>query len=251
MIRNDTKQFICMKWGNLYGPEYVNKLYNMIKKNINTSFRLVCLTDDNKGINYNIECFPCPQIDLPSPYNTKGWRKLITYNLSEYTYNLEGVWLFLDLDVIIIKNLDLFFEYKKERDFIVMKNWTQPNKNIGNTSVYRFKINSLNYLYKKLIDDQDDILIKYPNSQTFISKNIDNITFWPDEWCVLFKVHCVPKWPFRFWKTPFLPNNTHIIAFPGVPNPDQALKGIWPVKNKIKKLYKFIKPTYWINDYWK
>ena len=52
---------ICMKWGNKYGPDYVNKLYNMVAKNLTQSFRFICFTENKTGIQGNIEIFPLPQ----------------------------------------------------------------------------------------------------------------------------------------------------------------------------------------------
>ena len=41
----------CMKWGTLYGPEYVNTLYSMVKRNLTLDFRMVCFTDDDFFVN--------------------------------------------------------------------------------------------------------------------------------------------------------------------------------------------------------
>ena len=46
---------ICIKWGTLYGPEFVNKLYSMVKRNLSLEFRFVCMTDDTTGIDEHIE----------------------------------------------------------------------------------------------------------------------------------------------------------------------------------------------------
>ena len=46
---------ICMKWGNKYGPDYVNKLYNMVSRNLTRDFRFICFTEDGTGIKNNIE----------------------------------------------------------------------------------------------------------------------------------------------------------------------------------------------------
>ena len=32
---------ICMKWGTKYGPEYVNRLASMVKRNITIPYRFV------------------------------------------------------------------------------------------------------------------------------------------------------------------------------------------------------------------
>ena len=131
-----------------------------------------------------------------------------------------------------------------------MQNWTQPGKGIGNTSCYRFRIGNDSYLLDNLRNDHHEILANYSNSQTYISREIKNISFWPDEWCVLFKVQCVPPWPQRFWTTPILPPKARVVAFPGAPNPHEALVGKWPATAVHKKLYKFIKSTPWVAEAW-
>lgn len=243
------KQILCMKWGDLYGPEYVNTLYRMVARNVSGPFRFVCLTDDAEGVLPEIETFPCPEIDIPSPYKLRGWRKLNLYAPSERLFGLEGDWLYLDLDVVVTGSLDPFFEYQPEADFIVMQNWTQPGSGIGNTSCYRFRVGAHPYLLDDLLAHHGDILARFRNSQTYISRSIRSIEFWPDEWCVLFKTHCVPPWPQRFWKEPVLPLTAHVVAFPGVPNPHQAVRGEWPAR-WYKKTYKFIRPARWIKRYW-
>ena len=57
-----------------------------------------------------------------------------------------GEWLYLDMDVVVTGSLDPFFEYERDEPFIVMQNWTQPEKGIGNTSCRRFRIGNDSYL---------------------------------------------------------------------------------------------------------
>ena len=246
---SDLKQVICMKWGNLYGPEYLNNLYAMVKRRLSGEFRFVCLTDDKRNINPNIECYDCPAVDIPEPHCLRGWRKVSLFASSNELFSLTGTWLYFDLDVVITGSLDEFFTFEPDKSFIVMKNWTQPRKNIGNTSVYRFKVGADRYLLNNLLSGKERILAEYRNSQTYISRNINLLTFWPDDWCILFKTHCVPPWPQRFWKSPILPSSARVVAFPGVPNPHQAVKGEWPAAY-YKKAYKFIRPATWIKEYW-
>jgi len=238
-----------MKWGTLYGPEYVNRLYAMIGANLRSPFRLVCLTDDTRGICQEVECYPCPEIDLPMPYRRAGWRKLTTFAQSKDLYGLQGEWLFLDLDVVICGGLEDFFVFRPEEPFVLMQNWTQPDKGIGNTSVYRFRVGALTQILDGLLADRLGVLSRYRNSQTYVSRAVGNPVFWPDEWCVLFKVQCVPSWPSRFWERPRIPAGARVIAFPGVPNPHEAVEGRWPAK-WYKKTYKFIRPATWIADLW-
>ncbi len=242
------KQIVCMKWGKLYGPDYVNKLYGMVSRQITGDFRFVCLTDDSEGIRPEVICMNCPSIDIAAPHNNRPWRKVTLW--AKTLPNMEGDWLFLDLDVVITGSLDEFFTYKPEKSFIVMHNWTQPDSGIGNTSVYRFKVGSHSYLHENLLQNHIELIKQYRNSQTYISRTIKEINYWPDDWCILFKVHCVPPWPMRFFKEPVLPSNARIVAFPGAPNPPEAAQGNWPTKNIFKKTYKYIRPTTWVQDIW-
>ena len=91
-----------MKWGQLYGPEYVNRLYAMARGHTTGPLRFVCLTDDRSGIRPEVECRDCPEVAIPAPFNRRGWRKLATYGASEQLFGLSGQWLFLDLDVVVL-----------------------------------------------------------------------------------------------------------------------------------------------------
>lgn len=241
------RQFICMKWGTLYGADYVNTLYAMVRRHCSGAVRFVCLTDDDRGLNDAIETFTCPTVDIPEPFSNRGWRKLSLFIPD--LFGLEGDWLYLDLDVVVVGALDDFFAFAPDKAFVVMQNWTQPGRGIGNTSVYRFRIGENRHLLEGLLRHSASILSDYRNSQTYISRNVDELCFWPDDWCVLFKTHCVPKWPARFWQSPMLPATARVVAFPGVPNPDQAVRGEWPAKH-YKKVYKTIRPARWIAEHW-
>lgn len=244
------KQIICMKWGNLYGPEYVNRLYAMARLQINGQLRFVCLTDNRAGIRPEVECHSCPEIKIPPPHSQGGWRKILLFNSLDSIFEFSGDWLFLDLDVVVSGPLDDFFSYKKEKSFIVMQNWTQAGRGIGNTSVYRFRTKIHDYLLTNILNNHEEIIKKYRNEQTYVSKTIKEIEFWPNKWCLLFKVQCVPAWPRRFWTAPVLPESARVVAFPGNPNPPDALAGRWPEKKRYKKIYKFIRPTPWIEKIW-
>lgn len=238
-----------MKWGTLYPAGYVNKLYGMVRRNIQGPLRFVCLTDDPSGVRSEVECLPCPMVALQPPYNNTGWRKIALW--ARELPGMDGDWLFLDLDVIVTGSLDDFFSFAPEKSFVVMQNWTQPGRGIGNTSVFRFRVGQHPYIYDRLVPEFKTILAQHKIEQIYISRTISEMAFWPDAWCVLFKTHCVPPMPLRWWKTPTRPATARVIAFPGDPNPHDAVRGIWPVKKPYKKFYKFIRPATWIADFWR
>ena len=69
------RNIVCMKWGTKFGPQYVNRLYDMVEKNLTLPHRFVCFTDDAKGLNKNIEVFPLPKVCF-EPGPERGWNKL-------------------------------------------------------------------------------------------------------------------------------------------------------------------------------
>ena len=55
------KNVICIKWGTKFGPEYVNKLYKMVEKNLKIPHRFVCFTDNTEGLLPGIETRDLPE----------------------------------------------------------------------------------------------------------------------------------------------------------------------------------------------
>lgn len=242
-------QFVCMNWGTKYGAEYVNRLYSMVARNTRQPFRLICFTDSAIGIRPEVECCDCPVVDIPSPKRNAGWRKLSLW--ARELPLLSGTVLFLDLDIVITGNLDDFFTWHPEADFCVIHNWTHPDRRIGNTSVFRFTVGSHPEILSQLQENSATVLAQYANSQSFVSACLEDVMeFWPEEWCLSFKRHCVPSGIARWFRHPNLPPGTRIVAFPGRPNPHEAAEGIWPAP-WYKRFYKHIKPATWVQEHWR
>ena len=132
---------LCIKWGKKYGPDYVNKLHNMVRRHLHRPFRFVCLTDDGAGIDPAIEVKPIPMVgfdefDQRKPWTFgHGWLKLTSFTAP--LYDLTGRTLFLDLDIVIVDSLDPFFE--REVEFVVTKEWDMKDETV-NTSCYIYTI---------------------------------------------------------------------------------------------------------------
>ena len=90
----------CLKWGTLYGPEYVNRTYGGLLKHCKEPFHFVCYTDDADGICSQIEV---KNIEELRPYNTKmvfTYEKLMLIDKDEYDKNL-----WIDLDVLVHEDI--------------------------------------------------------------------------------------------------------------------------------------------------
>ncbi|TCT42721.1 hypothetical protein [Martelella mediterranea] len=238
---------VCMKWGQRYSADYVNRLWSSIKRHTVRETRLVCFTDDPSGVDPAVQCHPLPEIRIPDEIAWSPWRKLSLWQTP--LADLSGDVLFLDLDIVITGALDPMFDFAPGK-YCACENWTQPGQGIGNTSVFRWNVGANPQIFRDFEADAERIRKKYRIEQVYISAEIDEMLFWPSEWCVSFKHTLMPSWPLNFFKTVKLPENTKVVAFTGKPDPDEAAIGKWPVDAFWKKLYKFVRPTPWIDEYW-
>lgn len=234
---------ICMKWGAKYGPEYVNKLFSMISRNISLPFILTCFTDDDTGIRDEVQICELPSLDLPLNTPERGWNKLTT--LKKNLGGLSGDALFLDLDIVIVSNIDDLFSFPA--DFAIIKDEKLKHSITGNSSVYRFKIGEYEDILKAFENNFDEIKKTFRNEQAYLSAEIHKIgklSYWPKEWCPSFKYHCMKKWPLCYFLDPTIPSNAKIIIFHGHPEPHEAISG------KTHKWYRFVRPTRWVQKHW-
>lgn len=240
---------LCLKWGNRYGSEYVNRLYSMAMRNTERPLRVVCFTDDPAGIRDEVEVREMPPFDLPEKMRFHPFRRMFIFQPA--LADLEGNVLHLDLDLLITGSIDGFFDYRPEERFVVAENWTQPGKQIGNMSVFRFRVGALTEVWDRFRPDPMAMMDKYRNSQTFVCRTLGRIVFFPSEWSLSFKHSLIPAWPRNFFVAPKLPEDARIVAFTGKPDIDEATAGEWPVTKSWKRIYKFIRPSPWIRDHWR
>ncbi len=125
-----------MKWGTKYGPEYINRLYAMVRRHLRGDFRFVCLTDSSDGMRAEVQCLPIPDLALPPGIPERGWKKLTSFEAD--LHGLKGTALFLDLDIVIVGDITPFFEQPGE--FLIIHDWKRPWRMTGNSSVYRFEL---------------------------------------------------------------------------------------------------------------
>lgn len=233
---------ICMKWGTKYGPEYVNRLYSMVARNLSIPFRFICLTDNSVGISDQVEIFPIPSIGINLNGPERGWNKLVTFR--EELYDIQGQALFLDLDLIIVSAIDELFELSGS--VIIIKDWLKRD-GTGNSSVYRFNVGEHSQVLTGFQADFEGVKRKFRNEQEYLSAVLlaqGALSYWPEAWCRSFKRHCMHYLPKSFWSAPSIPLGAKIIVFHGHPHPDEAIAG------KTGKWYRFAKPAQWVKNFW-
>ncbi len=232
---------LCMKWGRRYGPDYVNTLYSMVQRNLTRAHRFLCLTDEPHGIRPEVECRSLPKLRLTPEWERSPWRKLSCF--APELEDLDGPVLFLDLDLVIIANIDGLFDHPGE--FCIIENWTQPGRGIGNSSVYRYRAGAHGDIFARFRADPASIVGTYPNSQTFLSRSVPELTFWPRAWCRSFKHDCLPGRLLRRLRPAAIPAGAKIVVFHGQPKPPDAARGVWPEPGR------GLRPAAWVADYWR
>lgn len=242
---------VCLKWGTRYPAEYTNRLYRSVKRHLSRPFRFVCVTDDPSGLEEGVDAVEFAQ----NPgFDAGKWpnvfMKLCLFK--EGFADLEGPTLFFDVDVVIMEDLDCFFDYKPGKNCII-HNWLPWRKtlfrglpHIGNSSLFRYEAGRSGYVYDVFVREfqQANDHSCYPTEQAFLTHAMEEVYWWPDEWVLSFKRHCVPVFPLNLLRAPRKPD-TKVLVFHGLPDPDQATVGF-----NDGVLHHRTLPAPWIADYW-
>ena len=239
----DPRVVLCMKWGTKYGPEYVNRLYGMVRRHLRGDLRFVCLTDDDQGVRQEVQCLPIPPLELPPGIPERGWTKLTTFAAD--LHGLHGTALFLDLDVVIVGDITPLFETPGE--FLIIHDWKRPWRVTGNSSVYRFRLGAHPDLLSHFREHVNELRAAFRNEQAYLSDYLHKqgkLAYWPADWCVSWKYHCIPRFPANYWRDPFIPAGARILVFHGVMNPPDALTG------RSNGNWRHARPAPWIAQHW-
>jgi hypothetical protein len=230
-----------MKWGTKYGADYVNRLYGMVRRHLRGEFDFVCLTDLSAGVRDEVQCLPIPDLALPDGIPERGWKKLTTFTAD--LHGLKGTALFLD--VVIVDDITPFFELPG--DFRIIHDWKRRWRITGNSSVYRFELGSHPEVLERFRAEHESIRARLRNEQAWLSEVLHQqgqLDYWPDDWCASWKYHCIPRFPFNFWRAPAIPKGARILVFHGVMNPPDAIAG------RSQGNWRVAKPASWIEQHW-
>lgn len=240
---------LCMKWGTLYGAEYVNVLHSAARANITGDFRFVCLTDDPSGLGTGIESFAIPDIGLkPEHWHRGCWPKVSLF--SDSLYGMQGRALFIDLDTVLWGNLDDFFAYGEGLIMLDSGPWRYRNAiPRPGSGILAFDLGRMHFLVERLQEQRDEMIARYRNEQDYIGGEAGQIAFWPQDWIRSYKYHLRPPLLVDRFRGPRAPGpEVRVLCFHGKPRPIDLIRpprGNWDVF-----------PHYgsgqvpWMVDYW-
>lgn len=229
------RHIVCLKWGHKYPADYVNKLYNMCKRHTEQQYQFHCFTENAVGLDPGITVH-----NLPAIRKLQGWWFKPWFFSNEL--GIQGTLLFLDLDVIICGGLDKFFTYKKDQDFVIIRDFNRTIRHAWdrcNSSVFRMRIGSRQSQWHRFAEQKDDLVRRMPGDQDWMYRYCKPFAFWPDDWVRSYKWEMrnrndlILRNGIRQFKTIGTPNvekEQSIAVFHGRPNPEDC-KDPWVLEN--------------------
>jgi hypothetical protein len=230
LVGNVMYNFVCICYGDKYSVEYVQNLYNMVKRNTTLPINFIVFTDHvkmHKMIEGDIEVRKFPEYDLEG-----WWNKLQLFHPDTY---LPGVTLYMDLDVVITGNIDCFYSHEAQLDFCGMNDFNPVTK-IWNSSIMRFKQQDLHgRIWHKFMSNRPEYLRKFAGDQNLISdfiKGTPGCDSFPDSWTQSYKWYDRTGTRYAKQDMTYTHNGESLVTvFHGQPNPHEStqewIKNAW------------------------
>lgn len=169
------KTILTLKYGDKYTSDDVNRIYT----DTNGKYNYVCVTDNPEGLRSDI-------YTIPIDGEPEGhWEKV---KLFQYHF---GKTLYLDLDVVIQKDIGHLFEYLdkhpmicytywKREDFPYHKDkrWSYNYLSNFNSSVMLWE--DARHIYEYWKKDQDYYMVKYAGDDRFLFHEDFTFEHWPE-----------------------------------------------------------------------
>ncbi len=172
---------LCVRFGNRYGREYVERLRNMVKRHITVPHEIVCLTDDQHPIN------DVRTLYQPNAGYARGWWHKV--HMFDPSLSLSGRILYFDLDVVIHNNIDMLTSYASN-DFVGILDFNRKfhaGWKYLNSSVMAWNHGTQSYIYEQFKFNPREAQ-RLQGDQDWIWKLAkDRIKFWPKDWIQSYK----------------------------------------------------------------
>ncbi len=224
--------FACVYYGDKYTFPYVKILHNMVERNLTVPHRFICFTDNTviagrkefKSTNIEFRKF--------KRHDFNGWfNKLQLFSPES---QLEGNTLYMDIDIVIMKNIDCFATIGEDKNFVGMNDFN-PTSGLFNSSIMRFnnKYHS-DIIWKDYIKRRSEFS-KMHGDQEIVSalvKKHENTLSFPDEWTQSYKWLNRKGERFHIDKMTYEKDpNAKVCVFHGNPNPIEStqewVKELW------------------------
>jgi len=120
--------FFTFKWGDVYGPEYVNRLYKSLKEHCKkVPFNFTCITDNSAGIDPEVILLDYNQI---GPDSWRGYdqdRIFTREKLCLMELDIPGTKGWIDLDVLIKGDITGMVSRDFKKPTFILNHWKIKN----------------------------------------------------------------------------------------------------------------------------
>lgn len=177
----DKFNVLCVRFGNRYGVQYVEKLRNMVERHLSIPYEFVCLTDDNRPIR-GVRSI----VQKNAGYQKGWWHKVHMFDPS---LDISGRILYFDLDVIIHGKIDKLLTVYKDK-FLGIQDFNRkfhPNWQYLNSSVMVWNHREQSHIWTEF-KKNPQAAMKMPGDQDWIWKTSkDRIKWFPKDWIQSYK----------------------------------------------------------------
>jgi hypothetical protein len=251
-----TANIICIKWGTLFGPEYVNRLYSGVRRHLDRPVRFICMTEHSEGIHPDVEIIPLvvePFLDEMNAAlavaNRQGAMRKVSLFRQGLIPDLDGPILGFDLDVVITGDLEPLWSH--EAGTVAMRaDWVEARRGraTGHGSVFRFDPAVHGFLYEDLAKDAErEVEIARGSEQRYTSTKAQErgaFSYLPPDMVVSFKHDCLNLPPMNYFRAAKMPANARVVCFHGHPKMPEAVEGY------AGSWLRYCKPTDWLQHHW-
>lgn len=172
---------LCVRFGNRYGREYVERLRNMVARHLTVPYEFVCLTDDPVQID------GVRSIVQKNAGYVKGWWHKV--HMFDPNLPLEKRVLYFDLDVVIHENIDKLVTVWPN-DFLGIRDFNRQFYEKWmylNSSAMCWNHGEEKHIWEQFKSNPKEAM-KLQGDQDWIWKVAkDKIKFWPREWIMSYK----------------------------------------------------------------
>jgi hypothetical protein len=180
-VDDNSLTILCVRFGNKYGREYVERLRNMVSRHITVPYEFACITDDQHPID------GVRKIYQPNANYARGWWHKV--HMFDSALPLAGRILYFDLDIVIHANIDKLTRYDRN-SFVGIHDFNRkffPSWNYLNSSVLAWNHGSQSHIYNQFKKDPTQAQ-RLQGDQDWIWKLCQSkMKFWPKEWIQSYK----------------------------------------------------------------
>jgi hypothetical protein len=216
----------CVIYGTAYDWSYVEKLYNMIKRNLSSEIRFHVYTEANRPVPPHMIKHALTEWQVGNPRNA-WWYKMQMFNSEHHA----GPLLYFDLDVVIINSIDWIKDSSTDYFWAIhdFKRLYRPLIRDLNSSIMWWDTAKFNWVWEEFQKHAlGDLQKRYRGDQDFLTAiiadkdrrffNVNNVASW--RWqCNEGGYNFAKKQPFLPNTPPKIPDTASVLIFHGNPKP--------------------------------